>query len=186
MLSYLSGIDPWGNVTKRTYSSTTAALTYDLLDHFVSWNAGSTNKDLYVYDGSDNRVLRRTTNGSGTTMKVYAFGLEQHTYAANGSHTSDLYYYSLGSKLLGYLDTSTNTTGFYLTDTLGSVLVSLNNTDHSAAIAGNQVFGPYGNFRDVQGNFNTPKAFTGQDNDSLTHLDYYGSRYYDKDHHICN
>ena len=113
-------------------------------------------------------------------MRVYAFGLEQHTYAANGSHTSDLYYYSVGGKLLGYLDTSSNTTGFYLTDTLGSVLVSLNNTDHSAAIAGNQVFGPYGNFRDVQGNFNTPKGFTGQVNDSLTHLDYYMSRYYDQ------
>ena len=113
-------------------------------------------------------------------MRVYAFGLEQHTYAANGSHTSDLYYYSLAGRLLGSLDTSTNTTGFYLTDTLGSVLASFSNTDHSAAIAGNQVFGPYGNMRDVQGNFNTPKAFTGQDNDSLTHLDYYGSRYYDQ------
>ena len=91
-------------------------------------------------------------------MRVYAFGLEQHTYAANGSHSN------------------TNTTGFYLTDTLGSVLVSFSNTDKSAAIASNQVFGPYGNFRDVQGNFNTPKGFTGQYNDSLTGLDYYGSR----------
>ena len=113
-------------------------------------------------------------------MRVYAFGLEQHTYAANGSHTSDLYYDSLAGKLLGYLDTSTNTTGFYLTDTLGSVLASFSNTDKSAAINGNQVFGPYGNFRDVQGSFNTLKGFTGQDNDSLTHLDYYGSRYYDQ------
>ncbi len=40
-------------------------------------------------------MLRRTTTDSGTTMRVYAFGLEQHTYAANGSHSSDLYYYSL-------------------------------------------------------------------------------------------
>ena len=77
-------------------------------------------------------------------------------------HTSDLYYYSIAGKLLGYLDTSSNTTGFYLTDTLGSVLVSFSNTDHSAAIAGNRVFGPYGNFWDVQGSFNTPEVFTGQ------------------------
>jgi hypothetical protein len=49
------------------------------LDHFVSWNAGSANKDLYVYDASGTRVMRRTTSGSGTTMRVYAFGLEQHT-----------------------------------------------------------------------------------------------------------
>ena len=91
-------------------------------------------------------------------MRVYAFGLEQHTYAANGSHTSDLYYYSLAGRVLGNLDTSTNTTGFYLTDTLGSVLASFSNTDKSAAIAGTQVFGPYGNMRDVQGSFNTPKG----------------------------
>ena len=91
---YASSYDNWSNVTSRTYSSTTATLIYDLLDHFVSCNAGSANKDLYVYDASGTRVLRRTTTGSGTTMRVYAFGLEQHTYAANGSHTSDLYYYS--------------------------------------------------------------------------------------------
>ncbi len=92
---YASSYDNWGNITSRTYSSTTATLTYDLLDHFVNWNAGSTNKDLYVYDASGTRVLRCTTTGSGTTMRVYAFGLEQHTYGANGSHTSDLYDYSL-------------------------------------------------------------------------------------------
>ena len=67
-------------IPSRTYSSTTAALTYDLLDHFVSWNAGSNNKDLYVYDASGTRVLRRTTSSSGTTMTVYAFGLEEHNY----------------------------------------------------------------------------------------------------------
>jgi YD repeat-containing protein len=72
--------------------------------------------ERFGYDASGTRVLRRTTTGSGTTMRVYAFGLEQHTYAANGSHTSDLYYYSLAGTLLGYLDTSSNTTGFYLTD----------------------------------------------------------------------
>jgi hypothetical protein len=42
------------------------------LDHFVSWNAGTQNKDLDVYDASGTRVLRRTTTSSGTTMTVYA------------------------------------------------------------------------------------------------------------------
>jgi hypothetical protein len=91
-----SGTQPGaGNVTSRTYSSTTATLTYDLLDHFVNWNAGSTNKDLYVYDASGNRVLRRTTSSSGTSMTVYAFGLEEHSHTSTGGHGSDLYYYSL-------------------------------------------------------------------------------------------
>ncbi|MGZ3617114.1 MAG: hypothetical protein ACXWOL_09770 [Ktedonobacteraceae bacterium] len=82
----------------------TSAMAYDLLDHFVSWNAGTNNTELYVYDTSGNRVLRRTTNSNGTTMTVYAFGLEEHTYTSNGSHTSDLYYYSVGRRLIGSLD----------------------------------------------------------------------------------
>jgi RHS repeat-associated protein len=176
---YASSYDSWGNVTSRTYSSTTATLTYDLLDHFVSWNAGTNNQDLYVYDASGTRVLRRTTNSSGTSMTVYAFGLEEHTYTASGSHTGDLYYYTLGGRLLGTLDSSANTV-FDLTDALGSVMASFSNTANSAAIKGNQVFGPYGNFRDIQGSINTAKGFTGQYNDSLTGLDYYGSRYYDQ------
>ena len=36
-------------------------------------------------------------------MTVYAFG-QQHTYAANGSHNSDLYYYSLAGDYWASLD----------------------------------------------------------------------------------
>ena len=79
-----------GQLTGCTYSSTTATLTYDLFDRFVSWNVGSSNKNLYVYDATGPRVLRRTATGSGTTMRVYAFELEP-TYATAGNHTSDLY-----------------------------------------------------------------------------------------------
>jgi len=176
---YASSYDSWGNVTSRTYNSTTATLTYDLLDHFVSWNAGSQSKDLSVYDASGNRVLRRTTTSSGTTMTVYAFGLEEHTYFNAGGHKGDLYYYSLGGRLLGALD-NTGKTSFYLTDALGSVLASFNNVANSAALKGNQVYGPYGNPRDFQGTINTAKGFTGQYSDSVSGLDYYNSRYYDQ------
>jgi RHS repeat-associated protein len=112
-------------------------------------------------------------------MTVYAFGLEEHTYTSNGTHSGDLYYYTLAGRLLGTLDGSGNTV-FDLTDTLGSVMASFSNTDKSAAINGNQVFGPYGNYGYHQGTINTTKGFTGQYNDSLTGLDYYGSRYYDQ------
>ncbi len=146
-------------MTSRTYSSTTATLTYDLLDHFVNWNAGSSNQELYVYDASGTRVLRRTTTSSATTMTVYAFGLEEHTYTSTGSHSSDLYYYALAGRLLGTLDGSSNTV-FNLTDALGSVMASFSNVDHSAAISGNQVFGPYGNMRDVQGDHQVIDEYT--------------------------
>ncbi len=60
------------------------------------------------------------------------------------------------------------------------MLASFSSAAGIAAIKGNQVFGPYGNARDYQGTINTAKGYTGQYNDSLTGLDYYGSRYYDQ------
>jgi hypothetical protein len=56
-------------------------------------------------------------------MTVYAFGLEEHSYFNSGGHKGDLYYYSLGGRLLGALDNTGKTT-FYLSDALGSVLAS--------------------------------------------------------------
>lgn len=174
---YTSSDDSWGNVTSRTYSGTTATLSYDALDHFTQWNAGSNNFEQYAYGASGERVLRRSTNGSGTTMTVYAFGLEEHSYSGSGTLSGSTYYYRLAGRLLGKSD-GTNTT-FYLTDALGSVLVGFSNVANSAAIKGNQVYGPYGKQYDHQGTLGTSKGFTGQYNDSLTGLDYYGSRYYD-------
>jgi hypothetical protein len=49
---------------------------------------GTANKDLYVYDASGNRVLRRTTTSSGTTMTAHAFGLEEHSYFNAGATIS--------------------------------------------------------------------------------------------------
>ncbi len=46
-------------------------------------------------------------------MTVYAFGLEVHSYFNAGGHKSDLYYYSLGGRLLGTLDNTGKTT-FYI------------------------------------------------------------------------
>jgi RHS repeat-associated protein len=52
-------------------------------------------------------------------------------------------------------------------------------TVNSAALLGNQVYGPYGNQRYTSGTLGTNKGFTGQYSDTLTGLDYYNARYYD-------
>ncbi len=173
---YASSYDAFGNVTGRTFSGTTATLSYDNLNHLTEWNAGSTNQEWYLYDAAGNRVLRRFTNSNGTTMIVYAFGLEEHNYSGAGAHQNDTYYYSLGGRLLGALDS--NGTTFYLTDTLGSILASFSNAAGGASVKGNQVFAPYGTGRYYKGNINTLKGFTGQYNDG-SGLDYYNARYYD-------
>jgi RHS repeat-associated protein len=143
----------------------------------VEWNAGSTNQEWYLYDASGTRVLRRSTNGSSTTLTTYPFGLQEHLYSGSGTNQSNTYYYFLGGTLIG--DLNANGTFFLLTDALGSVLSDISWAAGGASIKANQVFGPYGNARANQGTFNTAKGFTGQYNDGLTGLDYYVSRYYD-------
>ena len=175
--TYTSSYDAWGNVTGRTVTSTSATLSYDGLDHLTSWNADSTGQEQYLYDASGERVLRRSTSAGTTAMTVYAFGLEEHLYSGSGVHQGDTYYYSLGGLLIGEFD-GTNT-NMFLTDALGSVIETISAAPNSASVQGNQVYGPYGTSRYQQGSMATTKGFTGQYSDSLTGLDYYGSRYYD-------
>jgi len=175
--TYTSSYDAWGNVTGRTVNSTSATLSYDGLDHLTSWNVGSTGQEQYVYDASGQRVLRRSTSAGNTTMTVYAFGLEEHRYSGTGVNQGNTYYYNLGGLLIGEFD-GTNT-NMFLTDALGSVLETISAAPNSAAVQGNQVYGPYGTSRYQQGSMGTTKGFTGQYSDSLTGLDYYGARYYD-------
>jgi RHS repeat-associated protein len=122
-------------------------------------------------------VLRRSTTSTSTTIIVYAFGLEEHQYSGSGTNQWNTYYYSLAGHLIGALDG--NGTTFYLTDALGSILTSFNNTASSASVKGEQSCAPYGTAQYYQGNLNTPKGFTGQYNDALTGLDYFNARYYD-------
>ena len=124
-------------------------------------------------------MLRRSTTGSGTSITTYAFGLEEHLYGATGTNTGNTYYYSLGGRLIGALTgITTLTPQFFLTDALGSIAATFSATAGSAAVLGNQVYGPSGNQRYTQGSMGTAKGYTGQYAD-VTGLDYYNARYYD-------
>ena len=58
-------------------------------------------------------------------------------------------------------------------DALDSVLTSLSGSE----IQGEQLCGPYGNQRDLEGSLGTDKGYTGQFADSVTGLDYYNARW---------
>src|SRR5579875_882223 len=66
-------------------------------------------------------------------------------------------------------------TTYDLTDALGSVVLSFS----ASAIQGEQLYGPYGNQRYIEGTLGTDKGYTGQFTDSVTGLDYYNARWYD-------
>jgi len=76
--------------------------------------------------------------------------------------TTQLYYYTLSGYLIASFDGTTTT--YYLTDALGSVLMSFSKN----AILGEQIYGPYGNQRYTAGTINTAKGYTGQIQDSVT------------------
>jgi RHS repeat-associated protein len=174
--SYASSDDTFGNVTSRNYNGTTATLSYDGLDQLVTWNAGSSSQEQYVYDAYGGRVLRRSTMAGITTMTVYAFGLEEHLYSGTGVNQGNTYYYSLAGHLIGELTNAG--TNMVLTDALGSVITTISATAGSASVQGNQAYGPYGNTRYQAGSMGTAKGFTGQYQDA-TGLDYYNARDYD-------
>lgn len=196
---YSAGYDSFGNLTSRTYPATTTGQpVYSAQDQMVTWRGttpAASNGEWYLYDSTGARVLRRsasTTAGNNpatasATITVYAFGLAEHQYTYSGSGTSatattTTCYYSLNSKLLGTLSKTSSgsvTTTYLLTDTVGSVVSAISNTAGSAAVLGNQVYGPFGNKRYSAGSVGTDKGFTGQYADSLTGFDYYMARYYD-------
>jgi RHS repeat-associated protein len=179
--NYISTYDPWGNVATRIYNRLTATLSYNSLDQMVEWQIPNTNQAWDAYDASGTRTLQRTTSGGTTQMTVYAFGLEEYTYDGSGTLTTSTHYYLLGGHLLAELSgpPTNQTTNVFMTDALGSVLATFSNTAGAAAMLGRQLYSPYGSQRFQNGNMGTTKGFTGQYNDPVTSLDYYGSRYYD-------
>jgi RHS repeat-associated protein len=186
--SYSSSDDAWGNVTSRITGTTSAQLSYDVLNHFVQWSSTNTANqqqvnEQYVYDASGERVLRRSSTSTGgsaatTSMTVYAFGLEEHTYNGSGTSTGNTYYYTFAGRLIGQWN-GTTSTQYNLTDAEGSVLASFSATTGTTSVLGNQLYDPYGNTRSKTGSLNTSKGYTGQYTDTATGLDYYNARYYD-------
>ena len=79
---------------------------------------------------------------SSACVTVYAFGTEEHFYSGSGVNQGNIYYYDLGGMLVGEFD-ETNT-NMFLTDTPGSVLETISAAPNSAAVQGNQMYGPAG------------------------------------------
>jgi RHS repeat-associated protein len=178
---YLSQYNAHGNVSTRTYNNQDATLSYDPFDQMIEWQVPSGNQAWDAYDAGGTRSLQRTTSGGNTQITVYAFGLDEYHYDGSGNLQNSTHYYTLGGQLIAELSGPPNaeTTNFFLTDALGSVLATFSNTAGAASLLGTQLYGPYGNERYQTGSMGTAKGFTGQYADAVTGLDYYGSRYYD-------
>jgi YD repeat-containing protein len=136
--SYATQYNAHGDVTSRTYNNQTATLSYDALDQMIEDTIASTSQAWDAYDAAGTRSLQRTTSGGVTQMTVYAFGVEEYQYDGTGKLQSSTHYYTLGGSLLADLSGPPNaeTTNFFLTDALGSVLATFSNTAGAASMLG--------------------------------------------------
>src|SRR5437899_5817982 len=113
--------DAFGNLSSRTSGNVTATLSSDLFNRLVSWSTSTQGSEQYVYDTTGQRVLKRSTNGGGsTTLSVYPLGLEEYDYSGSGTLSSQIHYYTLAGHLLG--ESNGSSTVYHLTDALGSIL----------------------------------------------------------------
>lgn len=127
----------------------------------------------YLYDGEGNRVTTQTTTPGTTTSTTYIGNIEE-IQSSTGTSAQITTYYSVGDKRIG---ANVGGTFYYFGyDILSSRVLVLNS---SGGVAGEQLFGPYGNQRYIHGILPTSIGFTGQRSDSVTGLDYYVARYYD-------
>jgi len=104
---------------------------------------------------------------------VCPVGLEERTSSGGGTYQSQIDYDSIAGHLIGWSNGTSET--YDLTDALGSVVLSFS----AGAILGEQLSGPYGNQRYIEGTLGTDKGYTGQFVDAVTELDYYNARWYD-------
>jgi RHS repeat-associated protein len=117
-------------------------------------------------------VQQVVTQGGTTTTTVYVGGVEE-VATSGGTTTTTLYYYAGGTRI----GLSVNGTKSYLAaDGLGSATVTL--SSGGTATAG-RLYAPYGGVRYSSGTMPTSYGFTGQREDAMSGLDYYGARYYD-------
>jgi RHS repeat-associated protein len=152
----------------------TETLSYDALNQLVESSASNGGQEYYVYDASGERVLKRSTSAGTTTLTAYPFGLQERTSSGGGRYQNQIDYDSIAGHLIGW--SSGTSTTYDLTDALGSVVLSFS----AGGIQGEQLYGPYGNQRYLEGSLGTDKGYnTGQFADSVTGLDYDHARWYD-------
>jgi RHS repeat-associated protein len=107
-----------------------------------------------------------------TSTTSYLGGLEEATN--DGTTTTLTKYFSVPG-----LPTAMrvgSTLSYLASDGLGSVSEAL---DGSGAVTAQQLYAPYGGTRYMSGVMPTTKGYTGQRQDAVSGLDYYGARYYD-------
>jgi YD repeat-containing protein len=149
----------------------TETLSYDALNQLVESSASNGGQEYYVYDASGERVLKRSTSAGTTTLTAYPFGLQERTSSGGGRYQNQIDYDSIAGHLIGW--SSGTSTTYDLTDALGSVVLSFS----AGGIQGEQLYGPYGNQRYLEGSLGTDKGYTGQFADSVTGLDYDHARW---------
>lgn len=166
---------PTGSATCSGGSPTGAQLSYDNQGQLTSWQntpSSPTATDSFLYDGEGDRIAQVSTQNGVATTTVYVGDIEEVS-TSQGTTTTTSYYYASGKQIALNVN---GTISYLASDALGSANVALNS---SGGLTAAVLYSPYGQVRYSDGTMPGSFGFTGQRQDSLTGLDYYGARYYD-------
>lgn len=154
---------------------TGAALSYDNVGQLSNWQdkpSSPSSSAAFLYDGSGQRVAKQTMQGGVTTTTVYVGKVEE--VATTGTNvTTTTNYYANGDRIATALNGAMSYIG---RDLLGSHMIALS---PNGTVIGQTLYAPYGAARYTSGSMPGEHGFTGQIQDVLIGLDYYGARYYD-------
>ncbi len=192
-------IDAVGNRLSETTAAGTTSYSYDAANRLTNVNETEYQWDdndnllndgtyAYTYDHA-NRLI--SINNQGSVISSYSYNGQGDCLASTTSDILKTYTLDLNAGLTQVLQDGTNTyvygvnriaqvsethSGYFLTDTLGSVRQM---TDEEGEVTLTQSYTPYGEVLESVGTASTVYAFTGEDYDSLTGLVYLRARYYD-------
>jgi RHS repeat-associated protein len=174
---YSYGYDAEGNLTTKTLlsdSTKVTTYTWDYRNRLTEVQTPTAQDDTFIYDIFDRRI-GKSVNGGTTRWTAYDGA---NPYADfNGTSLSNRYLYGDPlDQLFARVDTSGNTTAWYLGDNLGSIRQLISN---SGTVLDNVTYGDsYGNNPSDSGTGDRFK-FTAREYDTEIGLYYVRARYYD-------
>ncbi|MGW0580823.1 polymorphic toxin-type HINT domain-containing protein [Streptomyces sp. NPDC002920] len=162
--------DDSGNTTKRTIGGNAQSLVWGHSGKLSEATEANGSKTSYLYDGSDNRLLRK--DSTGTT--VYLPGTELKL-SADGTKKEATRYYEYGGQVIGVRTASK--VSFVASDHHGTGEVAI---DAATGAVSQRRFDPFGVERgEKTGVWPGEKGYVGGTIDASTGLTHLGAREYD-------
>jgi len=174
--------DSAGNITQRKSGGRTLNYWHDAAGEMRGIEeAGTSNREMYVYDHTGNRILAYSTaRGNEPARLRHWFGPAETTYTTASIAVKEELTVGLGGQPIARINNGDVAGAQHLfSNVLGHLLAVL---DGQGNVRARFTYGPYGEVIQVAGAdaASYRRRFNGKELDAFTDLAYYGFRYYDR------